>query len=67
MKKLLIGLTVVLFYATSCEKDDESQEYLNRLREYSSYNYTEENDIVFTYMDSSNMNLQNLKLKYVLI
>ena len=63
-EKLLIGLTVVLFYATSCEKNDEHQEYLNRLKEYSNYDYTEENDIVFTYMDSSNMNLQNLKLKY---
>lgn len=64
MKKLLIGLTVLLFYAASCQKDSKNQEYLNRLIEYSNYDYTEENEIVFTYMDSSSMNLHNLKQKY---
>ena len=64
MKKLLIGLTFVLFYATSCEKDDELQRYLYRLKEYPTYDYTEENDIIFAYMDSSNVYIQNLKRKF---
>jgi hypothetical protein len=64
MRKLLIGLVIIFMYNASCEKDNEFQEYQDRLKQFSSYDYSEPQGIVFSYMDSSNKNLQYIKDKY---
>ncbi len=64
MRKLLIGLVIIFIYNTSCEKDNEFQEYLDRLKQFPSYDYSEQGGIVFSYMDSSNTNLRDIKRKY---
>jgi hypothetical protein len=64
IKKLII-VVIIGFLCSSCESiDDNLQEYLDLLIEYSLYDTVETNDIDFTYMDSSNQNLRNLRNKY---
>jgi hypothetical protein len=62
-----IGIIIIAFFLGSCEKiDDDFQKYLDLLIEYSLYDTTATNDIDFTYMDSSDQNLRNLRNKYSL-
>ena len=64
MKKLVVIVTIILF-CISCESlNDDFQNYLNLLIEYSSYDYDEINDIEFTYMDSSDGDLRALREDY---
>ncbi len=64
MKKLVIIITILIF-CISCEKiDDDLKRYTDLLIEYSEYDYEEINDIEFTYMDSSDADLRDLREEY---
>ncbi|MBN1695492.1 hypothetical protein JW879_08850 [candidate division WOR-3 bacterium] len=64
MRKLFIIIAIILF-CFSCESiNDDLQNYLDLLTEYSSYDYEEVNNIEFIYMDSSDENLRALKEEY---
>jgi len=64
MKKSLLIIGIALLYS-SCEKYDEDyQQYLDRLKEYSSYNNEETCNYSFSYMDQDDANLQHIKQKY---
>jgi hypothetical protein len=64
MKILLIIITIAIFCG-SCKKDvDNFHKYLEKLKEYPLYDNEETNTFSFSYMDSSNANLHNLKATY---
>jgi hypothetical protein len=66
MKRLLYLVAIAVLFFT-CKKDDEAfNGYLDKLKEYPLYNNAETVNYVFSYMDSSNVNLKNLKHKYKL-
>lgn len=57
-------MAIAILY-TSCRKDDEDfQGYLEKLKEYPLYDNEEANTYSFSYMDRSDVNLQNLKATY---
>jgi len=64
MKKLVIIITILIF-CISCERiDDDLKRHTDLLIEYSEYDYEEINDIEFTYMDSSDADLRDLREEY---
>lgn len=64
MKKLVLIICIVVLFISCEEIDDDLKRYTDLLVEYSEYDFEEINDIEFTYMDSSDENLRDLREEY---